>query len=153
MEIQQTSVPVSFEEATALYHRQLGQRASAAMTAKVRTGSWVGCAPTGYRNVHYGKRTHVEIDPVLGPLVREAFRLVAHKRSSLQHVLTELTPQGLVSRSGKPLGASALAHIINNPFYVGMIRYKGHLYEGNHQALVSPSLFDRAGRSLRRRRR
>ena len=59
----------------------------------------------------------------------------------------------LVSRSGKLLGGSALAHIITNPFYVGMIRYKGHLYEGNHQALVSPSLFDRAGRSLRRRRR
>jgi hypothetical protein len=144
---------MQYEDATALYHRQLGRRASAAMTAKAKAGEWVGCAPTGYRNVRTEKETHVEIDPVLGPLVHEAFRLVAHKRSSLQQVLTELTPRGLVSRSGKPLGVSALAHIMSNPFYVGMIRYKGQLYEGKHQALVSPSLFDRAGRSLRRRRR
>jgi site-specific DNA recombinase len=153
MELSPASVPMTYEEMTAYYHRQLGKRASAAMTAKARTGGWIGCAPTGYRNVRAGQERLIEIDPVLGPLVHEAFRLVAHKRSSLQQVLTELTPRGLVSRSGKPLGASALAHIIANPFYVGMIRYQGHFYEGKHQALVTPSLFDRAGRSLRRRRR
>ena len=75
MEIQQTSIPRNFEEMTALYHRQLGLRASAAMTTKARSGGWIGCAPTGYRNVHVGSHTHVEIDPMLGPLIREAFRL------------------------------------------------------------------------------
>jgi len=143
------AVPLSFEKIKTIYHRELGRRVSLALDAKARRGEWIGQAPTGYRNV--GGR--VEIDPVTGPLVAEAFRLAARKRSSLRQILDELTPKGLRSRNGKPMGPSALAALLQNPFYVGMIRYKGKLYEGEHEALVSPSLFDRAGRSLRRRRR
>jgi site-specific DNA recombinase len=150
----QSNVPViDAEQAIVRYHRQLGRRASYALDEKARAGGCVGCAPTGYRNVKVGRESRVEVDPVLGPLVEEAFRLVARKRSSLQQVLDKLTPKGLVSRNGKPLGVSALGNIINNPFYLGLVRYKGRTYKGTHQALVSPNLFDRAGRSLRRQRR
>jgi len=145
--------PMGLAEIKRRYHGYLGRLTAAAMQEKVRNGEWSGYAPTGYRNVRDGKMSRVEIDPVLGPLVIEAFRLIAQKHSSLRQVLDVLTPRGLVSRTGKPLGVSALSHLIQNPFYVGMIRYQGALYEGKHQALVSPSLFDRAGRSLRRRRR
>jgi len=131
------------------YHAYLGHRASLALDAKARAGGCVGFATTGYTNIDGA----AEPDPKLGPLVEEAFRMIAQKRSSLTMVLAELTPRGLVSRSGKPLSPSALARMIQNPFYVGMIHYKGQIYEGTHKALVSPSLFDRAGRSLRRRRR
>jgi site-specific DNA recombinase len=144
---------VTADEFKRAYHRHLGQLTSAAMARKASEGGCPGCAPTGYRNVAVGNQTEVEIDPVLGPLVQEAFRLAGRKRTSLRKILAELTPQGLVSRNGKAMHASVLRGILTNPFYVGMIRYQGRLYEGDHQPLVSPSMFDRAGRNLRRRRR
>ncbi len=153
MKTLQGIMSLSFEEARKRYHSDLGQRASQAMDEKAALGGWVGQAPTGYVNVRKGRETQVEIDPAVGPLIAEAFQLAARKQSSLRQILAELTPRGLLSRNCTPMNAAALGGILSNPFYAGMVRYKGELYPGSHQALVSPSLFERAGRSLRRRRR
>ena len=133
------------------YHRELGQRASRAMAEKVAAGGWIGVAPTGYRNLRIGDETWIEIDPVMAPVVQEAFRLVAERGSSLQKATEVLVSRGLVSRTGRPVSTAALRKILTNPFYFGMIRYKGVLYSGKHEALVSRSLFDRVHRSLRLR--
>lgn len=147
------SKEASFEEVKALYHSYLGRLTAEAIAEQAAKGYYVGFAPTGYRNVRDGASVRLDPDPVLGPLVGEAFRLISERRSSIRQVLEELTPKGLVSRTGKPLGVSALAGILRNPIYAGMIRFKGELYRGNHEALVSRTLFERAGRSLRRRRK
>jgi DNA invertase Pin-like site-specific DNA recombinase len=47
---------------------------------KLKSGWWPAQAPTGYRNVRgSGERREatVEVDPVKGPLVRQAFELYA----------------------------------------------------------------------------
>src|SRR4051812_3898794 len=134
------------------YHRYLGGLTKAGMDRKVQAGGYPGKAPTGYRNLRVGGEPRIKVDPVIGPLVAEAFHLAAQRRSSVRQVLAELTPKGLVSRNGEPLGPSALVGILRNPFYAGLVRYRGQLYRGVHEALVSRSLFERAGRSLRRRR-
>lgn len=141
------------KEIKAIYHHHLGRLTSHGMAQKAREGGYPGFAPTGYRNAtRNGKRT-VEIDPVLGPLVEEAFRRASQPRASLHRVLEELTPRGLVSRTGHPLYPAALRRILTNPFYAGMIRYQGQFYRGHHEPLVSPTLFERVQRRLRERRR
>lgn len=100
---------VTFEEAKALYHNYLGSLTAEAMAKQAAKGCYVGCAPTGYRNVRSGASVRLEPDPVVGPLVAEAFRLGSERRSSIRQVLEELTPKGLVSPTDKPLGVSALA--------------------------------------------
>jgi hypothetical protein len=142
---------LSFEEVRRPYHRSLGDLSHRVVARKARGGECVGCAPTGYRNARVNGKATVEIDPVLGPLVAEAFRLAGRKRRSLRKILAELTPKGLASRNGKPMYPSLRA-ILTNPFYVGMVRYEGQFFEGKHPPLVSPSRFDRVGRSLRKRR-
>jgi site-specific DNA recombinase len=148
-----THAELTLAEIKRRYHGYLGQRASYALAAKARRGECPGCAPTGYRNVRTGQGTRVEIDPHLGPLVREAFYLAGRRGLSLRKVLAELTPKGLMSRRGQPMGPSALRNILTNPFYVGMLRYKGQLAPGRHEPLVTPSCFDRVRRRLRQRQR
>lgn len=120
------------------------------MPRKASEGGCPGFAPTGYRYITIGDETEVEVEPTLGPLVFDALRLAGRKGTSFQKILAELTPKGLVSHNGEPMHPSALRGVLTSPFYVGMICYRGKRYEGNYEGLVTPSMFDRAGRKRSR---
>ncbi len=62
------------------------------------------------------------IDPIKGPLVCEAFSLYATGDYSFDILRHELQQRGLSSKTGKPLSMSAIAAILHNPFYVGIMR-------------------------------
>ena len=134
-----------------MYYAAMGRLASAAMFEKVRHGDLPGCPPVGYRNARYVHEPPIITDPVLAPLVREAFELAATGRYSLRKLLKAMTAKGLVSRNGKPMGVSAIRNMLGNPFYTGRIRYYGELVPGRHEALVGDNLFVEAREALRRR--
>jgi hypothetical protein len=95
--------------------RSLGARRG--LAANRARGLPTGCAPVGFRNRRDAEgRPYVEPDPVLAPLVAEAFRLRA-RGMPIRKILAELTPKGLVSRNGKPMGPSGLLAVLRNPTY------------------------------------
>jgi len=49
---------------------------------------------------------------------------------------------------GCPLNASTLNHIFHNPFYKGMIRFKGDLIQWVHTPMVTPAEFERVQQIL-----
>ncbi len=56
-------------------------------------------------------------------------------------------------KSGKRLGGAIMTkgqihHILTNPIYVGKIRHKIHIYEGQHEAIVDPELWHRVQERL-----
>lgn len=127
-----------FEEWRQDYHAHMGRLASRGMEKKAASGILPCCAPLGYRNV----RKKIEVDPVLAPLVKEAFERAAAFRLPLRALLAEMTAKGLVSRSGKPLKVSAFWYMLRNPFYMGMVNWKGQLMPGSHVPLVSQELMN-----------
>lgn len=133
-------------------HNFRSQQAKAAMARRVASGECAGRAPVGYTNTVVGERRTVAVDPVLGPLVAEAFRLSARRDMSIRKVLGLLVPKGLVGQGGKPMGVSGLQMVLGNPFYTGFVRLDGRLHPGNHESLVSKSLFQRVHSRLFRRR-
>jgi hypothetical protein len=141
--------PTELEER---YHRVRSEIAKQAMTTRVEAGECPGRAPWGYLNVVVDGQRTVEVDPELAPLIVEAFRMAAQRKTSLRKIIAVLEPQGLLGRSGKPMGVSSLRVILTNPFYAGLIRHQGQLYRGRHQPLISKSLFDRVHQCLFRRR-
>ena len=42
-----------------------------------------------------------------------------------------------VPRPSKPLGKNTLYKLLTNPYYAGVIRYKGVLHPGAHEPLIS----------------
>ncbi len=122
-----------FEEWRQDYHAHMGRLASRGMERKAASGVLPCCAPVGYRNV----RKRIEVDPVLAPLVRESFERAAESKLPLRVLLAEMTAKGLVSRSGKPLKVSAFWYMLRNPFYTGMVNWKGKLIQGSHEPLIS----------------
>jgi hypothetical protein len=137
------------EQAKAAYYEELGKRAGEAMLEKVRGGAPSGRIPLGYTSDL--KDGSLTADILKAPHLIEAFEKVADG-DWLRAVLAHITRLGLTSAKDRPLSLSTLQHLLRNPFYCGMIRYKGELFHGSHEPLVSRTLFDRVQRSLRKRR-
>jgi DNA invertase Pin-like site-specific DNA recombinase len=134
------------------YSRNLANEVIKGTVQKAKNGGTPGRSPTGYLNVRgmlNGREVRtVEIDPVRGPLMAWAFEAYETGEWTIRRLLAELTRRGLTTApgrgaSGRPLGVSHLHTLLRNPYYMGMVRYRGVIYPGKHERLVSPETWQR----------
>ena len=125
------------------YIRNLREETLKGLNGRLKQGLYPFRAPIGYLDNGRGKPK--TFDPARAPLVRRAFELYASRTHSFRSLLAELNRQGLTGRSGRPLTMNGLMTMLDNPFYVGVIRIKrtGLTYRGVHERLISPRLFER----------
>jgi len=133
-----------------------GERIRDKVAASKRKGMWMGGpVPLGYA-VEDRKLVSV---PDEAKIVRAMFAryLELHSVHLLQR---ELEEQGVRTRAralrsgqisgGCLLGRGAISHMLKNPLYVGMIRYKDELFAGQHEAIVDEEIFDAVQELLER---
>jgi site-specific DNA recombinase len=139
------------------YSRNLATEVIKGTTQKAKNGGTPGRAPVGYLNVRLFKEGRevrtVEVDPVRGPLMAWGFETYATGEWTIRRLLAELTDRGLTSAPtkrgpGKPLGVSHLHVLLRNSYYVGVVRYRGVLYDGKHEPLVSREVWEEVQRLL-----
>jgi len=121
------------------YLENLREEVKKGMDEKVAQGGWPHMAPSGYLNDRQNRS--LVPDPERSALVRYAFERYATAEVSLSELAGELTSRGFTSRSGVPISPSALHVMLKNPIYSGVIRYKGRLYPGSHEPIITPELF------------
>ena len=98
--------------------------------------------------------------PVDANAVRQAFELYATGQVSHRDVADVLNQQGYRTnrkhtikpnpkRPGGPgpFSKDTLSDMLRNEFYLGYVKYKGRLIEGQHEAIVTPELFERVQRA------
>ncbi len=134
------------------YSRNLATEVIKGSVQKAKNGGTPGKAPVGYINVRQivnglEGRT-VEVDPVRGPLMTWAFDAYATGDWTIRRLLAELTAKGLTTVPGpktpsRPLTTSHLHRLLRHPYYTGVVRYRGVLYEGRHPRLVEPETWQR----------
>ena len=123
------------------YVDNLSENVKRGLREKLRRGEWPGTAPLGYYN---DLVTHtVKPDPEKARFVYKAFELYATGNYSLEELLREVHRWGLTAKAGKPIFKSCLAKMLRNPFYYGVMIYKGERFEASHPPLISKKLFDR----------
>lgn len=134
------------------YSANLGQETKKGMQALAQRGGWPHRAPLGYRCARdeHG-RSVVELDSEKGPLLKNVFERYALGFVSLKRLRMEAADGGLRGATGKPLALSYLRRMLENPFYVGRIRWGGRDYPGRHQPLLDEALFLRVQQVLRAR--
>ena len=143
------------------YSRNLATEVTKGLSQKAAQGGTPMRAPVGYLNVRrtdeQGREVRtVKVDPERAPLIAWAFEQYAKGEGSVTALLRDLTARGLVSvpspkRPSKPLGKNALYRVLTNPYYAGVIRYKGALHPGAHEPIVEPALFDQVQSLLKAR--
>lgn len=130
--------------------RMNGEDVKVKMAHKVEQGGSIGVAKLGYLNVRKdfsGRFVNtIEIDPERAPLVAWAFEQYATGQYSIAQLTTLMEEQGLTmraspSRPERPVNKSSLAAMLRNPYYTGVMRYKGQLFVGRHQAIISKETF------------
>lgn len=123
----------------------LSRKTKMGLQRKWEEGMWPGWAPIGYKN-HTKTDTcksHIEIDPIQGPLIVETFQKYATGNYSILKLSQFMYSKGLKSRGKRSeLTVSTLQKTLVNPFYYGLMRWNGESKIGTHTPLISRSLFD-----------
>jgi site-specific DNA recombinase len=135
------------------YSQEAGRRISAAMREKAERGIMPGCAPLGYKNAWVDGQKTIAIDPETAPKVKRLFELAGRKKWSLRKLAAEADRMGLKTRNSKAFGLSSLKAVIENPFYLGYMRYNDTIIIGQHSSLVSAKAFQAVQSNLAARRR
>jgi site-specific DNA recombinase len=124
------------------YIRNLREEARKGFYGRLKQGLYPMRAPVGYLDQGAGRSKIV--DPVRGPLIRKAFEFYASGKFTIIPLVEELYRLGLRNLTGGKVSRNGLSTILNNPFYIGLMRLTttGEVYEGSHEPLISKSLFD-----------
>jgi site-specific DNA recombinase len=132
------------------YSRNLATEVLKGTVKKAERGGTPGRAPIGYLNVRHmveGREVRaVEVDPMRGPLMAWAFETYASGEWTIRRLLRELTARGLTTapgrkNPGRPLVVSHLHKLLRNPYYMGMVPYRGVIYAGKHEPLATPEIW------------
>lgn len=129
--------------------RNLREETRKGVQGRLKQGLYPLPAPIGY--LDRGKGQVKEIDLERGPLVRRAFELYDTGRLGIHGLVAKLEELGLRNRRGRPVSKTGVSVILNNPFYMGLIRIKttGQTVLGKHQPLISAALWKRVQDRLR----
>ena len=118
------------------------------MEGRLKQGIYPFRAPVGYRDQGRGK---VKIpDPILAPIIVEAFRWYATGDFTLTALVDRLATLGLTKCTGGPITAQTLSDILRRRFDVGKFKIGDTTYRGQHQPLISRDLFNQVQSRLRR---
>ena len=129
------------------YVDALRENVTRGMRQKVRNGVWPSKAPLGYLN---NPRTRgIDIDTDKAPKVRKIFELYATGNYNLRELAEWYRRINLKSNLDKCMSISQVPQILRNVFYLGLMKYKGEIFQGTHEPLISKKLFDKVQEIMR----
>lgn len=121
------------------YSKELSQKVTRGMReTALKCNSCGGHIPVGY-NIENKK---LVIDPIMAPLVREAFTLYADGWS-VASIYKMFNEAGYKTRRGTPFNKSSFRLMFRNKKYIGVYRYDNIEIEGGVPPIVDKETFDR----------
>ncbi len=124
------------------YVRNLRQEALKGLYGRLKQGFYPFRAPIGY--VDNGKGAVKTVDEKYRKLIVMLFELYVHEGHSINSLVPILKDMGLRNSYGNPLGKNSISKILNNPFYMGLMKVKGKIFEGSHEPIISQRLYKQA---------
>ena len=126
--------------------QDLSRNVKRGMQGKVDRGGFPGSAPIGYKN---NLATHeIEPHPDTFPIVEQAWRLLLSRQFSIAEIHRELVKLGLKgmfkNNRNRPVSKSVVYSFLRNRFYTGQFEYKGQIYQGNHEPMITVAEFNEA---------
>ncbi|MEX2187991.1 MAG: recombinase family protein, partial [Pirellulales bacterium] len=134
----------------------ISERTRDKIAAARRKGKWSGGMPI----LGYGvENTKLVVDPVEASMVRQIFEMYLEQQSLLA-VGKELNARGWRTkqwktkkgelRGGRTFDKCSLHNLLTNVVFVGKVRYKDEVHDGEHEAIVDAGVFEQAQTLLAR---
>ena len=124
------------------YSRDISTNVKRGNRTKLEKGEWPNCAPFGYVNDKVNKT--IKINKKTSKYVFKAVELYATGGYTLEQITGILFNEGLRSSKGTKISKNQVHRFINNRFYSGFMERDGKIYQGNHQPIISLSLYEKA---------
>ena len=130
------------------YVDNLSENIRRGLRKKLREGIYPNMPPPGYRN---DKQTRaIVIDEARALFIRKMFEAYATGAYTYASLAKTVTSWGFLGVRNKPMAASKVRDILTNPFYIGLFRFSGEIYEGKHPPLIPRDLFEQVQKGLKR---
>ena len=126
------------------YVDSLRENVTRGMRQKVRNGVWPSKAPLGYLN--NPKTRGIDIDTDNAPVVKKIFELYATGNYNLREIAEWHKRKSNLERD---ISMSQIHKLLQNVFYIGLMRYKNEIHEATHESLISKKLFDKVQEIMR----
>lgn len=137
----------------------ISERTRDKIAAARKKGKWVGGYPIlGYDIDHQAHR--LVVNEAEAEQVREIFDLFIEKKSAISTV-EALNEKGWKTKTwttikgkrheGKPFNKSRLLGLLTNVAYIGKVRHKENVYEGEHPAIIDEVSWRRAQELLKKK--
>ncbi len=137
----------------------IGERVRDKFAASKQKGMWMGgFPPLGYDI----KERKLYINPEEASLVRKIFENYLNIKSCLK-LAESLNNTGYrnkkwvnqkeIERGGEIFTNQALSKILNNPIYIGKIKHKKKIYDGQHDAIITEQLWQQVQELLASQRK
>lgn len=137
-------------EIAQFYSGNLALEVLKGMIRKAEEGGTPFRAPLGYLNRKETRggveHSWVELDPERAEIIRWCFEQYATGEWTGIDLTLAARDRGLTSRltagkPSKPVGLTTMYHILQNPYFMGVVSYRGIHYEGKHPVLVEPDVW------------
>lgn len=123
------------------YTNNLSEEVKKGQKEKIAQGWLPVKPPLGYKTIgEKGHKTHI-IDPERAPFIKTMFELYATGNYSVTALVHKIYELGLRNHTGKQIGKSRMYDLLSDPFYYGKICWKGQIYDGKQEPLITRDLF------------
>lgn len=134
----------------------IAERIRDKLSASKKKGKYVGgLLPLGYQ------ADSLAMKIVANPAEAETVKLIYHEYlrtgspKAVQRILhakglktKEWTSKKGVHHGGRTITPALIYDILRNPIYIGKLRYRGKVYEGEHEGILDPALWQQVQDSL-----
>lgn len=116
----------------------------------LKKGIWPTRTKTGYVRNRLNSISPVEPDPLKASLILQMFELYDTGAWSVCRLAKKMAELGLTNTQGRPIPTSSIHRMLQDPFYIGQMKFRDKLWLAVHKPIVSQSLFDSVQTRLRR---
>src|SRR3989338_3664388 len=133
------------------YSDNLSENIKRGIRQKLRRKEWIGLAPFGY--VNNPRTRNIEPHPTLSRIIVRSYEEYAKGSHSLISLAQFLADLGVVTKHQTPLARASIKRLITNRAYLGFVKHGKEWFDGSHDPIISPALFEAVQKVLNTKER
>ena len=127
-----------------LTREMIGENTRDGLIKRARSGKYIGSTgnpPFGY--TYSAAEGKLLVTPNEAEVVRRVFDLYARSKWGHTKIAQYLNQEGVPTRSpGAQWSSRTVGSMLRSPVYIGKLPYRGQVYDGQHEPLIDPALFE-----------
>jgi len=121
----------------------LSEEVKKGQVEKLESGWKPSRPPLGYKSVYDDGKVIQVFDDKTSGMVKRMLNLYSTGNYSVKILSDLMFSEGLRSKKGQRVSSSRVHGYLTNPYYTGLIPWKGNTYSGKHEPLIDMPTFNR----------